>query len=338
MPLVGCDQVGQNQGEEISSEASSELEKRAETTRYVAGTTGGRGIPPSGFGLYVEEGGADANTNVLHTCIDVDDDNKVEHVREETELESAQINDSGNLVETAAITEAEGAIYASGDEGAELEIETFDFNANGGYIQNVIRSTESAGPLNDEGNFDYFESTNGVPTSDQECRNRDQFLSALNNPPSRSDLVGTWRLNSSGNIGSGPDNAPTFDASGDDSFALFFDITSDETILHTCEDDNGDGTIDDYTKERAAVTNKGTNSRGYPLITEEIKKAEGEIFTDGNEGRKNDVVYFSVQDESAIQWVQPGSADNGGNVDGLEKTSGVPTGLSECQNKDQFIQ
>jgi len=351
MPLVGCDQVGQNEQEDgseseadVSSEAQNRLDQQSETTRLVASTSGFIGADSEGFALYVEE---DGNRDILHVCAFVDDDNKVEYVEEENSLSSASVNGSDNLVEDRTITKGEDVIYSSKDEGKEITLETFDITDRGGVVFKVTGSNQSDNI--DEGNFDYNEATDGVPTNTQQCRNRSQFIASNRPTPSREDLVGTWRLNSSS---PGPNNVQTnprisdFEADEDDSFALFYEVKSNpnNTVLHSCTDEDGDGQAERYNKEVHSESGTST-SDSYLDITQEVETASGVLYENGSEGNTVTKRFYSVSEKSAVYYNrgsssnQTGSTENVlGVVGGLEKTDGVPRSDSDCQNRDKFIQ
>lgn len=324
--ILGCDSAvnsEENGTEGENDDVSSRLENLEGSTRLVASVPGHVARVNDGFALYYEEDSD--NKSILHTCTDSDGDGTADtYNREENTLKNAKINDSDNLITFRTIEVAKGIIYTDENLGKEIETEYFDTRGEGGIFDVV--STPQSGNLG----MALTESTSGVPTSDADCQDLDSFISSNRDTPSRRDMATTWRLNSS---------SSGFDANNSDSYALFYDIKSDETILHSCTDSDGDDQADTYVKERLSVKSTTTNSAGNAVVTETIEEGNGVVYDSENEGGETTVEYLGLEGRGALWWVQGSSqTDMTGNVYGVERTSGVPTSDTECDNRDQFIQ
>ena len=106
----------------------------------------------------------------LHTCT-FDDT----HIRERVSAESQEVNESGNLVITDVIENGKkdenvAAIYDPENEGGETVIEYRQIEED-----RLVWEVVSSAQADIVGNVDELESTSGVPTSDTECENREQF-------------------------------------------------------------------------------------------------------------------------------------------------------------------
>lgn len=327
MPLMGCDQVGQNQGEEFSGDAQDlidDLEGSSGegTTRLLANDFGYVADYNDNFAIYYEPLSSDSEQGaVIHSCNDTDDDGTFDtYTREENAIRSASVNEFGNLVTTREAIKAEGRNYSS--EGQEEVIEYLDIYAETGASTFEVVDT----PENYEGIIDVTEATNGVPESVSDCKNLDQFDKDVSAPRP----TGTWRLlfNSGG-----------FDARDSDNFALFYDFdeSTKNVDLHSCTDTDGDDALE-HTLEEADVANTSQSPEGNTVVTEDVTKAEGVIY-DSESTNTTDVEYLSTKENVAWWWVKRSKQSNiEGNVDVVEKTSGVPTTDQQCQNRDQFIQ
>ena len=330
MPLVGCDQAGQNTEEDdpesgsddgaTSNDVEDLVNDLDGTTRILADNSGYRADYSNSFTLYYES--LPSDSEVLHACTDTDGDNKFDtYTKEENTIRSASLNDSGNLITTREITKAEGQTYS--DEGQIDVVEYLDISATSGASTfKVVSSSEGY-----EGNFVVTASTNGVPKNASDCKNLDQF----NKDVSTSRPSGTWRLltSSDGN----------FDTREDDSYSLFVDINTDGAVLHSCVDNDGDESAETHVKEENSLEGTSQSPAGNTVATEKVTKAKDVIYFSGSSGKTAEVEYLSTNGDIYWQWLRS-SQHSGlqGNVDAFEKTSGVPTSDQQCQNRDQFIQ
>jgi len=333
MPLVGCDQVGQNQEEEdgsgsgdenISSDAQDlidDLKAGSSGERLLANDFGYVADYNDNVAIYYESLSSDSEQGaVIHRCNDTNDDGTFDtYTREENAIRSASVNEDGNLVTTREAIKAEGRNYTT--EGQTEVIEYLDIDAQTGETTfEVVDSPEDY-----EGIIDVTEATSGVPSSVSDCKNLDQFDKDVSAPRP----TGTWRLLA---------NSDGFDARDSDDFALFYDYAEGGDLdLHSCIDSDGDGVADTHRLEETTKKTEGQSSEGNTVVTTSVTTAAGVIYDDTN--KETTVEYLSTKDDLAWWWVRNSTqSDIAGIVDVVEKTSGVPETDQQCQNRDQFIQ
>jgi len=328
---MGCDQVGQNQGEEVSDNAQDlidDLEGSSGegTTRLLATHFGYVAHYNDNFAIYYEPLSSESEQGaVIHSCNDTDDDGTFDtYTREENAIRSASVNEFGNLVTTREAIKAEGRNYSS--EGQEEVVEYLDIDAQtGASTFEVVDSPEDY-----EGIIDVTEATSGVPESVEDCKNLDQF----NKDVQTSRPSGTWRLRAAYDAS----RQGTFNSRENNDYALFFDFNSNGTVLHSCSHRDDDGNLE-HVREESSLDNTSRNSEGNIVATGTIEDGQGVIWDQSNEGGQGSTEYLSTKDDIVWQLVQSSAqSDLAGNVDVLEKTSGVPTSDQQCQNRDQFIQ
>lgn len=158
--LPACDSGGSNGSE-------PELSREDVTGTFRLVSAGDFDATESEYDLYFD-GTMEGTT--LHTCT-FDDT----HIRERESIKSVEINESGNLVQTSTIQNGKkdvnnSAVHYPEDEGKEVVVEFFEIEEDR-LVFEILDSPQT----DMVGEIDELESTSGVPTSDTECENREQF-------------------------------------------------------------------------------------------------------------------------------------------------------------------
>lgn len=163
--LPACDSGGSNGSGSNGSEPELSREDVTGTFRLVS--VGDFDATESEYDLYYD---GTTEETTLHTCT-FDDT----HIQERESIKSTEVNESGNLVQTSTIQNGkkdinDSAVHYSEDEGKEFIVEFSEIEED----RLVFETLDS--PQSDMvGEINELESTSGVPTSDSECANREQF-------------------------------------------------------------------------------------------------------------------------------------------------------------------